>query len=517
MRFVVFVAAAVAAAAAAGAADAASANASAPVVCVPGATTGHWRKLGKGYEWVRTTDCVWTAETRADALRALAGRTLAFSGDSTSRLMMYELLLWLWGCDRGAGAPLYENRFVGITLRTSRGPRSFKGRGHVCDHVARAGRPLGRWDRTSQDFVVPMGRTPSRRDIRVQWRWAPYIWELQAAATALFAGANASSWPDVAYVNTGFWSMRNRGERVPGGGLPTIAGMYTTTEAWLTEMEAWPAQVAVKRRLVWRGTNRIEMKQGAFNNGQIAETDGILTRKWRKHGFPTVAVDLYTPGRDRKGAVFTEEGFHPKRWVYRQILKEVLQAGLNAIAARVAEERAAGGSGGGGSEDDGEPAAGHEDDDEYYGGGGGGGSGAGTPVANATAGGHGKPLPANGTTAAPSATDDDYYGEYSEGGENATAINATAAAGGGPNTTAAAAAGGDEDEVEAELRAAAEANARTDGTAGRRYRRWGQWRRRRRPAAAAAVPAGVVRHAAGAPRRGRPCGGGTGGGAQGPP
>jgi hypothetical protein len=120
--------------------------------CVPGHTPGHWGDRvvvdeEEVYAWVRDGDaagCTYEVESRDDLLRALRGRHVVFVGDSTTRLMFYELLLWGWGClpgDIEGALATVGPRFVGYGYETSTvGPQTADSLGSLCHTVAQSQR-----------------------------------------------------------------------------------------------------------------------------------------------------------------------------------------------------------------------------------------------------------------------------------------------------------------------------------------------------------------------------------------
>ena len=314
--------------------------------CKVGNTTGEWRlKLeneavlfeGQTHIWRQDTQCSWSIEGRQDLLTKFRGKRIAFIGDSTTRLQTYEILMWAWGCDK-VDEVTWKERFVNWPfLRHGADDTTetvhYGSIEDVC-HDTKVGQ---RWDKTSQDFVVPTGRDPSPRDITIQFRWTTFLYDVIDRIKQLFE-APPEQWPDVVFLNSGFWYLRYYPDLFPHGDSEFL-GYWASLDALIAYLSnGLPPEVDAKKRFVWRGLNTVTMQDGRFNNDNIRAMDNGTQFKWSGAGFPFVGIQHYTPASSpREGKpeiVFTEEGYHPRRWVYRQIIKEVLQAGINALKSR---------------------------------------------------------------------------------------------------------------------------------------------------------------------------------------
>lgn len=301
--------------------------------CVVGSTSGQWVRQ-RGFVWKRDRSCQFRTSTRDAILRYFSGKHIALVGDSTTRLMAWELAMWGWGCGTAKNAKVdrtsYRERFTELSLPTKRGAKTFpKGLGELCNY----GNDVGRWDRTPWSTTIPTGPAPSSADIRVTWKWTPYMWDARNATIALLHQPNP---PDVIIVNNGFWHLRHAprpcyGECTSG---PQF-GLANATARFIGELGREPDDLS--SRVLWRGFNFITMApDNDFSNAEIGAMEEQLGAQWEDAGYPLVSISQYTPAMETLDTTYTEEGYHPRRFIYRAFMQEVLDEALDVIASREA-------------------------------------------------------------------------------------------------------------------------------------------------------------------------------------
>jgi len=177
----------------------------------------------------------------------------------------------------------------------------------------------------------------------VDWRWCRWVWECHRVLLSLLAARGAGA-PDLIVFNVGFWHLRSRPDRDPLPCEGDAFGLQCSLDMLLRDLRAFGG--AAQQRVLWRGYNLLEMSEGRwFNNDVVRQHEALAMAKWAGAGFATVPVAHLTPPSSNGSRVFTVEGFHPERFVYRQHLKEVLQTGLGMMEQRAASAAAAGGDG----------------------------------------------------------------------------------------------------------------------------------------------------------------------------
>lgn len=260
--------------------------------------------------------------------------------------------MWMWGClDKSRAS--FKDRFVGMQMAQNEatGGQPFGSFDEACRYVLQH----GRFNRTAETLTIPTGDALS--DIRLSFRWSAFAWELQEQVTDLLLHGDAQGHvPDIIIANTGFWHIRHphlaanesarRGYSAPHGGLLPAVG------AMIRALDDLPAPAAPRSRLVWRGLNLIELREGNFSNGVLREVDGQLVDTWRGAGYAVARIAHYTPPREDGAAVYTTEGWHPQRWVLRELAKEVLQVGRDLLRKTAARSGGGGGDGGGRAQGD---------------------------------------------------------------------------------------------------------------------------------------------------------------------
>lgn len=313
--------------------------------CGPGDNIGTWLRVGDApvqkkprYRWQRASGCEWKINSRDDILSAFAGKRIAFIGDSTTRLMVWEFATWAFGCADYWAETTFEaqsewaERFERYSLNMPSGPHVYDTLANVCNDILR----FDRWERVNNVFVIPGGPQPGPADIVVDWRWTTYAWEFgQELANVLsLTGPEA---PDIIFGNAAFWHVRATPPSLPCDSQ--FQSLLCGIDLVIAGISALPPAARAKQRFVWRGLNLVEIEEGgpglgAFNNPTLTTIDDQLTAKWVNASFAVVPVRHLTPNRSvtrRAEVLFTFEGYHPERFVYREILKELLQAGLDAM------------------------------------------------------------------------------------------------------------------------------------------------------------------------------------------
>lgn len=272
-------------------------------------------------------------EDGADLLRELAGRRVAFLGDSTTRLLAYEAALWGWGCavvwDIAPQPPAWPGRLEGVTLASAAFPggQRFADQAQLCEGVGR----FQRWEQADNVMVVPTGPAPSRRDVTLDWRWCRWVWECGDALLALLGERGAAA-PDLVVFNVGFWHLRNTPQRHEVACEGDAWGLQCGLDSLLARLAALGG--GARARLLWRGYSLLEMREGRYFHSDVVRAhDALAAAKWARAGYAVVPMAHLTPPRDGGDGnwTFTVDGYHPERYIYRQHLREVLQVGLGMM------------------------------------------------------------------------------------------------------------------------------------------------------------------------------------------
>ena len=219
----------------------------------------------------RTGPVLPNAGRRGAFLNYFHSRCIAFMGDSVSREMHFNLLLFAFGC---------ATHNPGQRLRGSEVRKRFEPRGvNVSDRCSFFRQHMK--DRSNRVTRIPVDADPAR-DIIVRFIWARYLDEVDKRGQ-LSAMLDMDAC-DVYVLNAGFWHLRL--PRTESADVHNVSGQFRGLVEGLRWHSSRGRRDLIRRRLVWRSNTLIELEVNLFNNKQLHRLNQRLDGQARSYGLP---------------------------------------------------------------------------------------------------------------------------------------------------------------------------------------------------------------------------------------
>ena len=224
--------------------------------------------------WLADHPCALRVETPLDATTLLAGRTLSFIGDSTTREMVYDLARWIAECeDIGSG--------IGISDAESR----------TCADVTSLRR---RRNVPSAHFKIQRG---SGLPLRLAYYRIEQMRTLQSKDwfERIFRTGNFG---DALVLNAGLWNLKHDFATLGRDPERVRSNYLSEVEDIITAFRSAPAAERLRERLLWRGLLPIEhaanLTVGAFTRDSVQRVEVATERMWTTAGI--AVFDAWTLG-----------------------------------------------------------------------------------------------------------------------------------------------------------------------------------------------------------------------------